>query len=252
MNLGTRGQAANRRKTRSIRPASDLPSTEAGSFDDSYFTKESTYSRFTDTVSARDALIRWYGGLFGFLDRFDGGQVNLSAPVLEVGCAHGAVLELLIRRGVRPIGSDISTYIIAQAMNIDHDSIFLATDVTQLAIRDGSLGSVIALEVLEHVNDASSALREIRRVLRPGGRLVATTPNPMADGLPYIDSSRDRTHVSVNPPRIWAELVSQVGFRDVDVLTVWQLPLLWRYSSLFSRTLRVPRIGPTCLILARV
>jgi SAM-dependent methyltransferase len=45
---------------------------------------------------------------------------------------------------------------------------------------DGSFDAAVAVEVLEHVESAYGLLRSIRRVLRPGGRLVLTTPNVLS------------------------------------------------------------------------
>jgi 2-polyprenyl-3-methyl-5-hydroxy-6-metoxy-1,4-benzoquinol methylase len=225
---------------------------EAGQFSEEYFTRTSTYARYPGTGSARTAIIRWYEGLFRYLDHRDGGQLDLPQPVLEVGCGHGAVLELLARRDFRPIGSDISGYILGQAQEMHPDLALLASDLTHMAIRDASLGTVFALEVLEHVIDVPVALGEVRRVLRPGGRLIATTPNPAADRLPFTNSGADPTHVSVHPPERWTHLLLEAGFQNVRITTVWQLPLLWRYSTLLSRTVPLPRLGPTCLIFARL
>jgi SAM-dependent methyltransferase len=49
-------------------------------------------------------------------------------------------------------------------------------DVTQLSMEDASLVAVVSFDVLEHVPDYRRALREFRRVLQPGGALIATFP----------------------------------------------------------------------------
>ena len=50
-------------------------------------------------------------------------------------------------------------------------------DMTRSALRDSVFDCVVAVEVLEHVEDDRSFVREVRRVLRPGGTFLLTTPN---------------------------------------------------------------------------
>jgi SAM-dependent methyltransferase len=50
-------------------------------------------------------------------------------------------------------------------------------DMTQSALPDASFDCVVAVEVIEHVDDDEAFVREIQRVLKPGGRFLATTPN---------------------------------------------------------------------------
>jgi SAM-dependent methyltransferase len=62
----------------------------------------------------------------------------------------------------------------ARRSNIGH---IVFDDMTQSGLRDSSFDCVVAVEVLEHVEDDASFLAEVRRVLRPGGTFLATTPN---------------------------------------------------------------------------
>jgi SAM-dependent methyltransferase len=57
-----------------------------------------------------------------------------------------------------------------------HNRYSLLCDVTALGFRDGSLDGLICSEVLEHVPDYPAAIREITRVLKPGGKLILTSP----------------------------------------------------------------------------
>lgn len=64
-------------------------------------------------------------------------------------------------------------------------------NVTRLACPDASFDCVVALSVIEHVPDAARGLREMYRVLAPGGRMLVTTdcspePTPYAKGVRYF------------------------------------------------------------------
>jgi ubiquinone/menaquinone biosynthesis C-methylase UbiE len=52
----------------------------------------------------------------------------------------------------------------------------VAGDVESLPFVDGSFGSILCTEVIEHIPDPAGALAEFRRVLRPGGTLIGSVP----------------------------------------------------------------------------
>jgi 2-polyprenyl-3-methyl-5-hydroxy-6-metoxy-1,4-benzoquinol methylase len=96
------------------------------------------------------------------------------ARVLEVGCGMGEFAQRVATElGVEVKAIDLSPRMVelARARGIDAEP----GDVQQLQFADGEFDCVVANWVLYHVPDLDSALREIVRVLRPGGHLVATT-----------------------------------------------------------------------------
>ena len=117
--------------------------------------------------------------------------IDLAAPaagetVCDVGCGNGMYLAELARRGFagRVLGLDLSTGMLAAARDrlgaLDPPAAadsartvgLLAADATALPLRDGTADLTLALHMLYHVPDPSLALRELRRVTRPGGRVV--------------------------------------------------------------------------------
>lgn len=105
--------------------------------------------------------------------------------VIDIGCNRGSVEVLFSQRHpdrtehVRVAGVDVSTEAIAQARALGFDwCSFEAYDGNVLPFPDASFDLAVLVEVIEHVIDKEALLREIRRVLRPSGRLYLTTPNP--------------------------------------------------------------------------
>jgi ubiquinone/menaquinone biosynthesis C-methylase UbiE len=102
--------------------------------------------------------------------------------ILEVGCGSGAALVELSRR-LRPaaiMGADVDPSLLRdaaarlQASAVDGE--LLHADVHALPLPDGSVDVVIDFGTCFHIPDAASALREVARVLRPGGLFVHETP----------------------------------------------------------------------------
>jgi 2-polyprenyl-3-methyl-5-hydroxy-6-metoxy-1,4-benzoquinol methylase len=102
---------------------------------------------------------------------------------LDVGCGWGYDLFLLQRAGFDPCGIDIvqddflANRKIAEANG--YDSKLACADVGDLPFASGTFSAVTAVETFEHIYapDREKAVREIARVLVPGGVFVLSTPN---------------------------------------------------------------------------
>jgi SAM-dependent methyltransferase len=98
--------------------------------------------------------------------------------VLDVGCGPGFyVLELIERvgRDGSVVGVDVSRDMLAVAAERadGHENVEFAEGIaTALPLPDGSFNGCVSVQVLEYVDDVPAALREMHRVLAPGGRLV--------------------------------------------------------------------------------
>lgn len=98
--------------------------------------------------------------------------------VLDFGCGPGNTLRRLAPWGLT-FGVEYSETALAVARGRGVPRL-VAGDGVALPFRDGSMDCVIASEVIEHIADDVAALREIHRLLRPGGTLLLTVPAFMA------------------------------------------------------------------------
>jgi SAM-dependent methyltransferase len=94
--------------------------------------------------------------------------------LLDIGCGAGNMIHHLSRYGrVKGVEIDPRPVAIAQQRGYDVDQ----GDATQgLAYEDASFDVVTALDVIEHNQDDAAILREVYRVLKPGGYAVVTVP----------------------------------------------------------------------------
>jgi len=103
--------------------------------------------------------------------------------ILEVACGRGGFSNELARAGACVTGCDFSFVAVrvasAKLREANHRPLvtFIQGDAQNLPFGDDSFDVVISCETIEHLPDASSALREMWRVSRPGGKLLLTTPN---------------------------------------------------------------------------
>jgi SAM-dependent methyltransferase len=97
---------------------------------------------------------------------------------LDCGCADGGYTEALIAWGAeKAIGIDPEPSGIAAAIAKKSAATEYHCFTDHFPLDDRSVDGVLLNEVLEHVADEAATLREIHRVLKPGGRLVVMSPN---------------------------------------------------------------------------
>jgi SAM-dependent methyltransferase len=94
--------------------------------------------------------------------------------ILDVGCGTGSNLEAFSRLGPAT-GIDMSTDALTYCRKRGIERVTLSA-VERLPFADGAFDVVTAMDMLEHTDDDLAALSELRRVLRPGGLLLATVP----------------------------------------------------------------------------
>ena len=102
--------------------------------------------------------------------------------VLDVACGAGYGSALLARHARRVVGADISAETIAHAReayaavpNLE----FRQADCAALPFPDGSFDAVVSFETIEHIAVQEKFLDEVRRVLRPDGLFVLSSPNKL-------------------------------------------------------------------------
>jgi SAM-dependent methyltransferase len=150
----------------------------------------------------------------------------LEGTVLEIGPGGGNSLAFL-RRGVRWIGVEPNPFfhdrLRARGDRLGIDVDVRAAAAEALPAADGSIDAVVSSLVLCSVRDPEAALREVRRVLRPGGRFVFIehVAAPHGTGLRFVQRAlrpvwrafSDGCH----PDRETGHVIEAAGFADVDL-----------------------------------
>jgi SAM-dependent methyltransferase len=99
--------------------------------------------------------------------------------LLDVGCGDGEVIARVADRYSAIVGADISPAVVREAAR-QRGAVarWIVLDASRtLPFSDGSFSAIVSLSTLQYLFDPSAFLREARRLLRPGGRLLVETPN---------------------------------------------------------------------------
>ena len=126
--------------------------------------------------------------------------LDSDAKVLEIGCGRGAGADLIIRIFDLPgiIASDLDIRMIRMAGHYlpgeNRKKLrFHAADAYALPYGDGTMDAVFGFGVLHHVPDWQTALREVARILKPGGRYY------LEEILPAVYLNFITKHVLLHP-----------------------------------------------------
>jgi SAM-dependent methyltransferase len=104
---------------------------------------------------------------------------RLGGPgrVLEIGPGEGWLVRRLLASGNTVVTTDLSRRWLSRLPSAGDPKLLRAQgDALSLPFPGESFDRVVAAEVLEHLPDPGATLREVRRVLKPGGKFVATVP----------------------------------------------------------------------------
>ncbi len=102
----------------------------------------------------------------------------ISGTVLEVGSGVGYGIMELAPKADNYIAVDKYDTEISDKLSLENNITFIKTEVPPLkGIKDNSVDFVVTFQVIEHIEDDKMFLQEIYRVLKPGGKMILTTPN---------------------------------------------------------------------------
>jgi 2-polyprenyl-3-methyl-5-hydroxy-6-metoxy-1,4-benzoquinol methylase len=105
-------------------------------------------------------------------------EVVGEREVLDAGCGVGWGTATLAAASARVTGVDVAPIAVEEARRgYGAQAEFAVADLLELPFEDGRFDAAVCFEAIEHVADPGRALDELRRVLKPGGLLLISTPN---------------------------------------------------------------------------
>jgi SAM-dependent methyltransferase len=172
-------------------------------------------------------------------------DVRPGERVLDLGCGAGRFLAAMAAAGAEPVGVELAEAAAERARANTGADVRLADPDGSLPLGHGEIDLVWCSEVLEHIPDVAYTLAEVRRVLKPQGRLLATVPfhgrvQAAAIALTRFDEHFDPLgqHVRFFTRRSLARALDAAGFTGVTVAPAGGVPALRRL--LIARASRQP------------
>ena len=147
----------------------------------------------------------------------------ISGTVLEIGCGEGYGISELVKFSEKYIGVDKFDTFISEEIKKNNDIVFHKMEIPPLLnIEANSIDFVVTFQVIEHIQDDHYFLKEIFRVLKPGGKLLLTTPNKL------MSLSRNPWHIREYTPFEMKDILSKY-FATTQVNGVYGNDLVMEY-----------------------
>lgn len=115
--------------------------------------------------------------VFLHVQRYEHAMKYVKGLTLDVGCGLGYGSEMLQRTSNSIVAFDISDTALLYAKKNYPGPMYVRADAQVFPFEDTSFDTIVALEIIEHVNSGVCLLREIYRVLKNEGVLILSTPN---------------------------------------------------------------------------
>ena len=153
--------------------------------------------------------------------------VGEGKRVLDIGCSSGYLARPLVARGCTVVGIEQDAAAAEEARAVCADVLVGDAETMELQFEPESFDVLLCGDLIEHLRDPSSFLIRVRPFLRPGGRLVLTTPNVanwanrlglLVGRWRYTDRGiLDRTHLHLFTRATLVETLARAGYRVVEL-----------------------------------
>ncbi|HEU4686129.1 MAG TPA: class I SAM-dependent methyltransferase [Nitrospira sp.] len=141
------------------------------------------------------------------LEQIGTGQAHVAAEwlspghrVLELGCSTGYLTRRFAGKARLMYGLDMNAPALREAKRRNPGMLPACGSAEHLPFADATFDAVVMLEVIEHTASDAAAIRELRRVLKPGGLLILSTPH--AGLFAWLDPYNVRRTVQQRAPLV--------------------------------------------------
>jgi SAM-dependent methyltransferase len=200
--------------------------------------------RYYQRHHAGETGMKRYGFTFGGDERADWlrKRIGTGRDVLDIGCRDGTLTSYYAKDN-RVVGIDLDEQALNDARaRYGYEVHRINLNLEPLPFPDARFDVVVAGEVLEHLQFPDEAVKEIHRVLRPGGRFVGSVPNSfrLRNRLKFLmgrEYETDPTHLHQFSPQTLRRLLAAFKSHELAFLCgrkLWLHPRLMGTVMAFS------------------
>ena len=189
------------------------------------------FKRASATFAERTA------GRFDHMDVVGFSRVTPGSSVAEVGAGTGNFLALFDKIASRQIAIDVTPAMLRQAVSRHPHLVSIVADGARLPLRSRSIDLVTSAQTLHHIHAPIPVIREMRRIVAPGGRVLIVdqvAPERVEESqmMNQLDHLRDPSHAACRPPSAFRIMVTAAGLEiedeavhdSQDTLSNWMPP----------------------------
>lgn len=173
------------------------------------------FKSFDPYLKNRQAHLRYFNKK---LDQIEA-RKKKKGQILDIGCAVGFFLLEAKKRGWQPVGIDVSDFALEycrkQGLKVKKGTI------EETKLPNKSFEAVASLQTIEHETDPLQHLKEIHRILKPGGLAVITTPDHNSWTRKLMDSNwfgyRHQEHLFFLTRKTLKIMLEKTGFKKIEI-----------------------------------
>ncbi len=199
------------------------------------------YNNYFDKIA--DKYDSWYQSRVGkYVDLTEKIQVfsllkDSSGIVLDLGCGTGNYTVELFKRSFKVIGCDVSKEMLRIAKNKLPEVVLIRANAYKLPFKKDSFDIVLSITMFEFIKNPEEILKEVYRILKPGGKFILGTMNQRSlwfifKKLKSLFVETAYRYANFYTPGRLKKLCLRSGFRDVQTRGVIYFPSFFPFLDL--------------------